>query len=462
MARVPSYLARPPRAPSGPLASLVPALTLFDATMLVMGGIIGAGIFMNPAVVARLVPVPALMLGVWLVGGLIALVGAFIYAELAALRPDVGGQYAYLRDAYHPLVAFLYGWALLLVIQSGGMAAVAVTFAHHALVLVPLPVDARTLAVLALAGLTALNCLGVRVGGRLQSVLMVLKLLAIGGMMMAGLVGPRDRRELQDLGIGSVSLGALGAAMVPVLFAYGGWQTSSFVAGEIRDAERALPRALLAGVSGVVVLYVAVNAVSLAVLSPAALAATATPASAVMGRAFGAAGERFIALGIAVSTLGFLSQSILTAPRVYFAMARDGVFFPALARLHPRSRVPIAAIVLQGAVASLIASSGRYEQILNYVVSMDWVFFGLTGASLFVFRRRAARAAPFATPGHPMTTGLFVLASAAVATHTIVRFPAETLVGVALVGVGIPVYGVWRRWGRGRPGVPQEPRESDG
>lgn len=466
MARVPSYTGGPPERSSAPV-DLVRGLTLFDATMLVMGGIVGAGIFMNPSVVARVAPTPTLILGAWALGGLIALAGAFIYAELAARCPQVGGQYVYLREAYHPLVAFLYGWALLLVIQSGGMAAVAVTFAHYAAVLVDRPVPPRAVAVAALATLTLVNCFGVRVGGRLQSALMVLKIGAIAGLVAAGAVWPWTEgtgktapTSLPPRLDASDALVALGAAMVPVLFAYGGWQTSSFAAGEIRDVERTLPRALLVGVAGVMVLYLAVNLAGLVVLGPAGLAATSTPASAVMGRVFGLRGEQFVAGGIVVSTLGFLSQSILTAPRVYFAMARDGLFFPAVSRLHPRTRVPVAAIVLQGALASAVALSGRYDQILNYVVSMDWVFFGLTAASLFVLRRRPGNVPAVTTPGHPVTTIAFVAASALVAVNTIVRYPGDTLVGVGLVGAGIPVFFVWRRaarrgvragrWGGGR------------
>jgi len=426
--------------------ALARRLGLFDATMIVMGGIIGSGIFINPSVVARQVGTPALILAAWAVGGAIALAGAFVYAELAALRPAVGGQYAYLREAFGPLVAFLYGWGLLLVIQSGGMAAVAVTFAHYARELTSLPLGVGAIATAVLLVLTAVNCLGVRAGATLQSALMVFKIVAIVGLVVAGFFfAPPVASPLPLQTLATDPLPAMGAALVPVLFAYGGWQTASFVAGELKRPERDLPRALLMGVVGVIVLYLAVSGVCVRVLGPAGLAATTTPASEVMRRALGETGARAIAVGIAVSTLGFLSQSMLTAPRVYYAMASDGLFFRTVARVHPRTRVPVAAIALQGLLAVVIALSGRYEQILNYVVSVDFIGFGLTGAALFVFRRRGERAASFRTPGHPVTTAFFVLASFLVVVNTVWRYPENTLIGLAILAAGVPAYLLWRR-----------------
>jgi basic amino acid/polyamine antiporter, APA family len=436
---------------------LVRRLGLFDATMIVMGGIIGSGIFINPYVVARQVSTPFLILGVWALGGVIALAAAFIWAELAALRPEVGGQYAYLREAFHPSVAFLYGWALLLVIQTGGMAAVAVTFARYFVELTQPPVADWLVAVLALASLTAINCLGVRSGSTVQSVLMVLKIVAILALIVFGLllVGPSTApvmptSALLDQTISFDLITTVGAAMVPVLFAYGGWQTASFVAGEIREPRKNLPRGLIIGVTGVVGLYLAVNFVCLRVLGTTGLASTTTPASDVMRLALGEQGARAIAAGIAISTLGFLSQGMLTAPRVYFAMAEDGLFFKAVGRLHPKSRVPAVAIALQGLLAIVIALSGRYEQILNYVVSVDFIFFGLTATCIFVFRRRMENRdgvdanAITKVPGHPLTTGLFVLTCWLVVINTVYRYPENTLIGMAILFAGIPAYFFWR------------------
>ncbi len=426
--------------------ALAREIGVFGATMLVMGGIVGSGIFMNPYVVARQVGTPALILGAWAFGGFVAVAGAFVYAELASLRPAVGGQYAYLREAYSPRVAFLYGWVLLLVTQSGGMAAVAVTFARYLGELVALPVPEPAVAVLALAALTAVNCLGVRAGNGLQSALMVLKTLAILALVATGLAvfgGERvTLRPLLDRPPSLDLVAGFGAALVPVLFAYGGWQTSGFVMGELRRPGRDMPRALLLGVAGVVILYLSVNVVCLRALGADGLAASTAPASDVMRLALGERGARLIALGIVISTLGFLSQGILTAPRVYYAMARDGVFFRAVGRLQPKTRVPALAIGLQGLVAAVIALSGGYEQILSYVVSVDFIAMGLTGAALFVFRRRGEQGA-FRAPGHPWTTAFFVLSCWAVVAATIHRYPRDSGIGLLILALGLPVYGLW-------------------
>jgi len=440
--------------------ALARRLGLFDATMIVMGGIIGSGIFMNPSVVARQVTTPFLILGVWVLGGLVALIAAFIWAELAALRPEVGGQYAYLREAYHPLIAFLYGWGLLLVIQTGGMAAVAVTFARYFLELTGLRMSDKAVAALALVALTVINCLGVRAGSSVQSLLMVLKILAIVGLIFCGmwLIGPQ-LGITQGVGIApgagrpSSFLTTLGAAMVPVLFAYGGWQTSTFVAGEIREPQKNLPRALVIGVTGVIILYLGVNFVCLRALGVSGLANTTTPASDVMRLALGDTGARLIAAGIAISTLGFLSQSMLTAPRVYFAMADDRLFFRSVAKLSRKTQVPVVAIVLQGMLAIAIALWGKYEQILNYVVSVDFIFFGATAACIFIFRRRARKPAINTTegarsftrvPGHPVTTALFVAICWLVVINTVYKYPENTLIGLAILLAGIPAFYFWR------------------
>ena len=436
---------------ASPAAKLSRQVGLFDATMLVMGGIIGNGIFITPYVVALRVHTPLLILGTWLAGAVVAILGAFIYAELADRRPDVGGQYAYLRDAFHPALGFLYGWVLLLVIQTGGMAAVTVTFARFFLDLAGLRAPEKLVAVVALALLTLINCLGVKFGSRVQSALMVAKIVAIAALVVICLwlvpaPHPIMTRALDQPPSFSLLTG-FGAAMVPVLFSYGGWQTANFVAGEIKDPRRNLSRALLIGVAAVVVLYVTVNVSYLRALGSDGLAATTIPASDAIRVALGERGARFLAFAITVSAIGFLSQSILTAPRVYFAMAEDGLFFRSVASVSASTRVPVVAIVLQSVWTAVIALSGRFEQILNYVVSMDFLFFGLTAASIFVFRRRE-RAAParspgYRIPGHPVTTLIFIAAAWAVVANTIYRFPANSLLGMAFLALGFPVYLLW-------------------
>lgn len=417
----------------------------FDATMLVMGGIVGAGIFVNPAEVARHVPAPGLILAAWAIGGLVALAGGFVYAELAARRADVGGQYAYLRDAYGPMPAFLYGWSLLLVIQSGGMAAVAVTFARYLGELVALPASESAVAAGTLALLTLVNCLGVRAGSNVQSALMLLKIGAIVALVAIGWNAPPPSIAAAAPAATGPWLAGLGAALIPVMFAYGGWQTSSFVAGEMRDPARDLAWGVLFGVAGVVLLYLSVAYICVTVLGAGGLAASATPTTDVMRAAVGERGATFIALGIAISTLGFLSQSMLTAPRVYFAMAEDKLFFRTVAKVHPRTRAPVVAILLQGAAAIVIALSGQYGEILSLVVSVDFIWMGLTGAALFVFRRRDADAPGFRAPLHPLTTGLFVLACAVLVAATVYSYPVNSAIGFAILLAGVPACLYWSR-----------------
>src|SRR5579863_8818438 len=422
--------------------------------MIVMGGIVGSGIFINPYVVALRVHTPFLILAVWLAGGVLAMLGAFIWAELATRLPEAGGQYLYLREAYHPSVAFVYGWVLLLVTQTGGMAAVAVTFAKYYREITGFKGGDGPIAAAALLGLTAINCLGVRAGSNVQSAMMLTKSAAIAVLVIVGLVwggGTIHPLPLLDRPVSFGLARAIGAAMIPVAFAYGGWQTSTFVAGEMRDPRRELSRGLIAGVLGVVALYLSVVFVSLRILGSTGLAQTHTPASAVMRAALGDRGAFWIAVGIAVSTLGFLSQGILTAPRVYYAMARDGLFFKSVGWLSPKSGAPVVAIIVQGIAATIIALSGRYEQILNYVVSIDFISFALTAASLFVFRHRdtatAANAEEFRyrVPGHPYTTSLFVLACAAIVATTIITYPTNSVFGFIILAAGIPVYLYWSR-----------------
>jgi len=417
--------------------------------MIVMGGIIGSGIFMNPAIVAKLVPTESVILAAWLAGGLFALAAAFIWAELASVRPDVGGQYAYLREAFHPLVAFVYGWVLLLVIQTGGMAAVAVTFAQYFVQLTHVPIRSPYLAAIVLAILTIINCLGVRAGGTLQNVLMVLKIAAIAAIVACGfLLGNAAHNELfQEPKVSLNLLPAFALALVPVIFSYGGWQTATFVAGEIREPRKNLPRGLIIGVIGVVLLYLAANLVYVRVLGVWGLAASDAPASDAMRGVLGDFGARATAAAIAISTVGFLSQSMLTAPRVYFAMANDGLFFKRVAMVHPQTRAPIVAIALQGVLAIVLALLGTYSSILNYVVSVDVIFFGLTACCVFIFRRRELRNEEGTTrvPGHPVTTLVFIAACWIVAINTVYRNPRDTLIGMAIMLAGIPAYWFWRR-----------------
>jgi basic amino acid/polyamine antiporter, APA family len=421
--------------------------------MMVVGGIIGSGIFLNPALVAERVRTVELTLAVWAVGGVIALIGALVFAELGARSPVAGGGYVYIRGAYGRLPAFLYAWTLLLVIATGAIAAVAVTFATYTAALLGLgPTGRLPLAIGAILILSAINYLGVRPGALTQNVLTVLKLGALAVLIVAGLAlsgGPPVTGQLEPLASRGVLL-AVGAALVPVLFAFGGWQQTNFVAEELIDPERNLPRALLAGVCIVVAVYLLANLAYLRTLGITSLGRSNAPAADAMFALLGAAGRTLIAAGIAVSTFGFLNLVILVSPRVYQAMARDGLFFPSLARLHPRYRTPSAAILFQGVWAILLTLSGRYGDLLDYVVFGDWIFFGATAATLFIYRareRRTADSAPlrFRMPGYPVLPIIFILAALYVVAGSIASNPANALKGTALIALGIPVFSYWDR-----------------
>ncbi|MGC9991115.1 MAG: amino acid permease [Candidatus Cybelea sp.] len=436
---------------SAPAPKLIRLLGGRDAALIVMGGIIGSGIFMNPSVVARFVGSGSLVMAVWVAGGLIALLGAGIFAELAARRPQDGGLYAYLRDAFHPALAFIFGWTLLLVSQSGGMAAAAVTFANYFATLTTWHASTAGVAVVAIGVFTAVNALGVRTGTTTQNVFMVVKILAIAAFGAIGLfVAHGTAAPVPVHAPAGGALAVIGLAMVPVLFAYSGWQTSSFMTAELHQPQKTLPRGLIAGVVLVIALYLAVNATCLHVLGIGGLAATNTPASQVAGIAFGPIGLTIMAAVIAISTLGFLSNQILTSPRVYFQMAADGTFFKQLAWVNARTHAPVLAILLQGLIAIVIALSGSYDQILNYVTCNDYIFFGLAAIALIVFRNRDARdpTAPkpaFRMPGHPVTTLLFLAAAWYVVGDTVLKSPHDTGIGIAILLSGLPVYLLFTR-----------------
>ncbi|MCP3097357.1 amino acid permease [Myxococcus sp. K15C18031901] len=428
---------------------------LFSGVMLVIGGIIGSGIFLNPAIVAQRVGTPGLTLGVWALGGGVALIGAFVYGELGQRIPKAGGSYVYLRDAFGPLPAFLNAWGLMWVIATGAIAAVAVTFAHYTLALTGLGAGFRLpLAVGAIVLLTGINWVGVRPGALTQNVFTVLKLLALAVLVGAGLLlaDPLAARSLPTTPAapGSIVL-AVGAALVPVLFSYGGWQQTNFVAEELVAPERNLPRALLLGVIGVVTVYLLANVTYLRTLGPAGLAASSAPAADALGQLLGPVGRSFITAGVALSTFGFLNLVILVSPRVYHAMAADGLFFPRLARLHPRFHTPTAALSFQAAWAILLTCTGTYGELLDAVVFADWLVFGSTAATLFVYRARERRGlvprVGYRVPGHPFTTLLFIAAAGYVVVGAVVSNPMNALRGAVLMATGVPVYLFWRRRG---------------
>jgi APA family basic amino acid/polyamine antiporter len=427
-------------------------LGLFSGTMAVVGGIIGSGIFINSAIVAQRVGTSQLTLGVWILGGVLALIGAFCFGELGQRRPEAGGQYVYLREALGPLPAFLYAWALLLVIATGAIAAVAVTFANYAVPLLGLPQSAALpLAAAAILALTIVNYIGVKPAAITTNIFTILKLGALAFLIVVGLfvAGAAPAEGTPVTTASSNHLVAIATALVPVLFAYGGWQQTNFIAEEILEPRKNLPRALVLGVLIVVTVYLLANLTYLKVLGVNGLAASTAPAADVLRSRLGSVGGTIISLGIAASAFGFLNLVIMVSPRVYQTMAADGLFFPSFAKLHPKYQTPTTAILVQGVWGVLLLLTGKYGQLLDYVVFCDWIFFGLSVVSLFVLRRKDAAAGiadppdAFRVPGWPLTPALFVAAAAYVVGGSILSNPMNALLGAGILLLGVPVFYFW-------------------
>lgn len=429
-----------------PSQQLARKLGAYDATLIVMGGIIGSGIFMNPAVVARRAHTAPLILAVWLFGGIVALTGGFIFAELARRRPDVGGVYGYLRDAFHPVLAFMSGWTALLVSTSGAIAATAVTFALYTAPYFHTSPKIAAAAIIIV--MSAINCFGVREGAFVQNALMIVKIAAIAGIVAAGSFAPHlaaAAPALPPLGGGVALAGAIGAALLPVFYSYDGWQTAPFMDRELRRPEVTLPRGLIFGVIAVVALYVLVTLAGLRTLGAPGLAASQAPATDIVRLAVGPSAGLLLTIAVAISTLGILGNMTLTIPRLYYAMARDGLFLKQLAYVHPKTKAPVVAILAQAAIAIAILASGKYDQILNYVTSMDFLWMVLCAVALLVFRARdGEKRASWGTL-------FFAGVSAAVVINSYVAFPRDTLIGLAILLSGAPVYLIWTRLGSARP-----------
>lgn len=427
-------------------------LGLLDATMIVVSGIIGSGIFVNPYVVAQKVESPFLILAVWITGGLIALCGAFVFAELSTVLPRVGGQYAFFREAFHPLVGFLHGWSLLFIIQSGATAAVAMTCGRYLASLTGLPATSEVpLAIAILGALVGFHSSGIKPGAVLINLITIGKTVAIGALIIGAFaLSSRSGLVLRPFippqlhGAGLVS--AFFAGLVPAMFAYGGWQNSNFIVEEMRDPERNLPRAILRGVAIVIAVYVAANIAYVHALGAPGLAATTTPAAALATEVAGPIGKTVLDVLVIASTFGFLNLALMTAPRVYFAMAQDGLFFASVARVSKRTHVPVVAIALQGVLASAFALSNRYDQLLGYAVYADWIFFALAAVALMVFRRTRPEAPrPFKTPLYPIVPLVFILSGLGIVANTFVTDTRNAVIGTIIIAAGVPVYLLWQR-----------------
>lgn len=431
------------------MTELKRALTRFDLTMIAIGGTIGSGIFLTPSLIAKNLESPVMILGVWIIGGLMALAGSLTFAELSGMMPGAGGVYVYLSRTYGKLFGFLFGWAYLLVVNTGGIAALSIAFSTYLGFFIPLgPSGIKLVAILGLVFLTVLNVGGVKAGGIFSDAFTVLKLAGIAGVILVGFVwgsGTNANFSLAGSGIHSGLPGALAAAMVGVLWSYGGWQHASFTAGEARDPERSVPFAMVAGAVVVAVVYITINIAYMLLMSPAAIGNSPRVASDAVSVVFGPIGGSLIAMAIFISTFGTAGIYTLTAPRIYYAMAADGVFFRQIASVHPRFHTPANAILLQsGWAIILILFWGTFENLISYVVFTDWIFFGLAAACVLILRRRLPDASrPYKTLGYPITPLFFILLAAWFVVNTLIEKPEQAIAGIIFLALGVPVYYYW-------------------
>ena len=429
--------------------SLTRTLGARDLTLLVVGNVIGSGIFLVPAAVMMQsgLSVPT-AISVWLVGGLLSLMGALSYAELGSMDPGAGGLYAYIRDAFGPFPAFLYGWTLFFVIGAGTVAALAVAAANYLTQLTPMsPMVKSLVAVGLIAVMTVINVRGTRGSASVQNLATGIKVAAILAMSaLLLMLGTGDGGVASNAAVTPVSISSVGLSVIAVLWAYEGWQYVTFVAGEAKEPQRTIPRALIFGTLILIGIYILANFAYIAALGTARMAASDRVAGEAVAQVLGPTAGKLIALAIIVSMYSAAHATVITVPRVYFAMARDGVFFSKLAAVHPRFGTPAVAIVASCLWAAVLALSGTFEQLLTYVVFIGWIFYALGAAAVIALRiKRPNAVRPFRVPGYPLTPALFVLAAAAIVGNTIYSQPKQAAIGIAVVLLGAPAYLVWRR-----------------
>ena len=432
------------------MAQLLRTLRLQDLVMLIVGAVIGSGIFLVPAEILRQthnsVGVASL---VWIAGGLLSILGALTYGELAAMKPETGGLYVYVRDGFGPLAAFLYGWATFIAIASGSIASLAVAFSSYLSAIVPLsPVAEKVVAVAVIAFLTAVNVWGTRKSSDLQNWTTLIKLVMIVGLCAALLFLGRGyysmAHSLWTEPLSGSLLSRFGIAMIAVLWAYEGWQFATYSAGEVIDPEKNFPRALLASVLFLAGIYLLANLGYLAALGPARAANSETIAAAATSAVLGSSASKVIALIIMISVFSGLNSIPLTAPRIFYAMAKDGIFFHKLAEVHPRFHTPAVAIIALGAWSAVLALMGKFQQLISYAMFVAWIFYGLGAAAIFVYRRKFPdMPRPYRVPGYPWTPLLFVAVAFALVVNVIASSPKSSLLALSFVAAGLPAYLIW-------------------
>jgi APA family basic amino acid/polyamine antiporter len=457
---VPSPVTVPSDA-SPPDEGLDRALGLGSAVLFVLGSIIGSGIFLTTGKMAAWIPSPTLLLAAWVTGGVIALSGGLTYAEMGSMYPKSGGVYVYLREAFGPVLAFLYGWAALMVFFGGGIAAVAVGFADYLSYFVPALSPARIVwsigtplglwtvsaaqivAVISIAALAAVNYVGVRSGNRVNIVLTIAKVAGLAALPILALVASNTTPAWVPVVPPDLArpLAGFGIAMIAVLWTNDAWYCVTWIAGEMKQPQRDLPRALLIGVSLLTLIYVLVNLAYLYALPMDELKGVSRVAERAATELAGVNGARFVALTVVLSTFGCNNAAILAGARLLFAMARDGVFIPAAAKVHERYRTPHIAIVALSAWASVLALSGSYEQLFTYVAFSSILLHMIGAIGLFRLRRtRPDHPRPYRVWGYPFVPAVFILASTAFVLNTLIERPKESLAGLGLLAIGLPVY----------------------
>ncbi len=432
------------------MAELNKELGQYGLTMVAIGSCIGSGIFLTPSQIAGYLPAPLLILLVWAMGGVITLTGALTFAELGAMFPQAGGIYVYLKEAYGDVFGFLYGWVYLMVITSGANAALSIACAYYLAFIFPMSQTAITLtAIGALGSVTIINILRVKAAEVFSNIFTGAKLLGIGAVIVIGIFFGRARFSLAFVGTGSQDHGlvsAFGLALIGVLWSFGGWQHASFLAGEARDAKRMIPRAMIMGGALVAVVYLLTNLAYLFLLPVDKIAASQSLAADAISTIIPFGGA-LIALLIAISTFGTLGIYTLSAPRIYFAMAKDGLFFKKLAYVHPKFRTPVYAILAQSVWAVvLLLFWGTFEDLITYVVFTDWVFFCLTAVGIFIFRRRNPDLPrPYRTLGYPIVPLIFIVITFAFVMNSLIEKPLHAWAGLILMTAALPVYFYFKR-----------------
>jgi APA family basic amino acid/polyamine antiporter len=456
----PAIAARGSEGDTAPVTELRRTLGLLDLTFIAIGTVIGSGIFLVPGVVLRETGTqtgPAML--VWVAAGILSYLGALTYAEMGAMKPDAGGLYTYIRDAFGALPAFLYGWTSFFVIASGSVATLAVAFSGYFSQILPVGgIGARLISIGVIALIAAINVRGTRNSATMQNwttgakvaglVVLSIAMIALGPTSTLGSIASR---AAWPTSITRTLVSGVGVAMIGVLWAYEGWQYVTFSAGETRDPQRTFPRAISLATAALVALYVLANFGYIAALGPQAVAASDHIAADAGVAVFGPVAGRIVGVLILISIFSAANGIMLTAPRMYFAMARDGVFFKRLAIVHPKLGTPAFAIIAIAIWAAVLASTGTFEQLLTYVVFTGWIFYGLGALSVFVYRRREPDAPrPFRVPGYPLTPVLFVASAAALVVNTLVTQPTRAAAGLVAVLIGTPAFYAWRAGSRRR------------